>query len=67
MPPPNLEDAIVPVLNLRSDVAEADALAERMAGIGRRARRAARRMALASAETKGRGAAPHRRAPARQP
>ena len=42
----------MPVLNLRSDFAEADALPEQMAAIGRRARAAARRMALASARTK---------------
>ena len=42
----------MPVLNLRSDFAEAGALGEAMAGIGRRARLAARRMALASAQTK---------------
>ncbi|MEE7494350.1 glutamate-5-semialdehyde dehydrogenase [Methylobacterium oryzae CBMB20] len=42
----------MPVLNLRSDLAEADALPEQMAAIGRRARAAARRMALASARTK---------------
>lgn len=42
----------MPVLNLRSDFAEADALPEQMAAIGRRARAAARRMALASAQTK---------------
>jgi glutamate-5-semialdehyde dehydrogenase len=42
----------VPVLNLRSDHAEAEALPELMAAIGRRARAAGRRMALASAQTK---------------
>lgn len=42
----------MPVLNLRSDLAEADALPEQMAAIGRRARAAARRMALASARIK---------------
>jgi glutamate-5-semialdehyde dehydrogenase len=42
----------VPVLNLRSDLAGADSLPEQMAAIGRRARRAARSMALASAQTK---------------
>ncbi len=42
----------MPVLNLRSDFAEAEALADEMAGIGRCARLAARRMALASAQTK---------------
>lgn len=42
----------MPVLNLRSDFAEADTLPEQMAAIGRRARAAARRMALASARTK---------------
>lgn len=42
----------MPVLNLRSDFAEADSLPEQMAAIGRRARAAARRMALASARTK---------------
>jgi glutamate-5-semialdehyde dehydrogenase len=44
----------VPVLNLRSDLAEAEALPELMAAIGRRARAAGRRMALASAQTKDR-------------
>ena len=44
----------MPVLNLRSDLAEADALPELMAAIGRRARVAGRRMALASAQTKDR-------------
>ncbi|MCJ2091668.1 glutamate-5-semialdehyde dehydrogenase [Methylobacterium sp. J-072] len=44
----------MPVLNLRSDLAEADALPEMMAAIGRRARVAGRRMALASAQTKDR-------------
>jgi glutamate-5-semialdehyde dehydrogenase len=44
----------VPVLNLRSDLAEAEALPELMAAIGRRARVAGRRMALASAQTKDR-------------
>ncbi|MCB4804107.1 glutamate-5-semialdehyde dehydrogenase [Methylobacterium brachiatum] len=42
----------MPVLNLRSDLAEAEALPELMAAIGRRARVAGRRMALASAQTK---------------
>ena len=42
----------MPVLNLRSDLAAADTLPEQMAAIGRRARVAARRMALASAQTK---------------
>jgi len=42
----------VPVLNLRSDLAEAEALPELMVAIGRRARAAGRRMALASAQTK---------------
>jgi glutamate-5-semialdehyde dehydrogenase len=42
----------VPVLNLRSDAAGTDALPEQMAAIGRRARQAARGMALASAQTK---------------
>ncbi|MGU3406071.1 glutamate-5-semialdehyde dehydrogenase [Methylobacterium brachiatum] len=42
----------MPVLNLRSDLAEAEALPELMAAIGRRARAAGRRMALASAQTK---------------
>lgn len=42
----------MPVLNLRSDLAEAEALADEMAGIGRRARRAGRGMALASAQAK---------------
>ncbi|SFL66459.1 glutamate-5-semialdehyde dehydrogenase [Methylobacterium pseudosasicola] len=42
----------MPVLNLRSDLAEADTLPEQMAVIGRRARAAGRRMALASAQTK---------------
>ena len=42
----------MPVLNLRSDLAEAEALPELMATIGRRARVAGRRMALASAQTK---------------
>ncbi len=44
----------MPVLNLRSDLAEAEALPELMAAIGRRARVAGRRMALASAQTKDR-------------
>jgi glutamate-5-semialdehyde dehydrogenase len=44
----------VPVLNLRSDLAEAEALPELMTAIGRRARVAGRRMALASAQTKDR-------------
>ncbi len=52
--PSNTEDASVPVLNLRSDFAEAEALPEQMAAIGRRARVAGRRMALASAQTKDR-------------
>ncbi len=42
----------MPVLNLRSDFAEAESLPEMMTAIGRRARAAARRMALASAQTK---------------
>ncbi|MDP4023068.1 glutamate-5-semialdehyde dehydrogenase [Methylobacterium sp. NEAU 140] len=42
----------MPVLNLRSNLAEAEALPELMAGIGRRARQAARQMALASAQAK---------------
>lgn len=42
----------MPVLNLRSDFAGADSLPEQMAAIGRRARQAARKMALASAEAK---------------
>lgn len=42
----------MPVLNLRSEFADADTLPEQMAAIGRRARQAARRMALASAQTK---------------
>ncbi|GJE37039.1 glutamate-5-semialdehyde dehydrogenase [Methylobacterium persicinum] len=42
----------MPVLNLRSDSADPDTLPEQMAAIGRRARQAARRMALASAQTK---------------
>ncbi len=42
----------MPVLNLRSDAAGVDALPEQMAAIGRRARQAARGMALASAEAK---------------
>ena len=42
----------MPVLNLRSDFAGADSLPEQMAAIGRRARQAGRRMALASAQTK---------------
>ncbi|MER2196361.1 glutamate-5-semialdehyde dehydrogenase [Methylobacterium brachiatum] len=42
----------MPVLNLRSDLAEAEALPELMVAIGRRARAAGRRMALASAQTK---------------
>lgn len=42
----------MPVLNLKSGFAEADDLAEQMRGIGRRARAAARKMALASAQTK---------------
>ncbi len=42
----------VPVLNMRSDFASADDLAERMDQIGQRARAAGRKLALASAETK---------------
>lgn len=42
----------MPVLNLRSDLADADDLPSLMAQIGRRARAAARSMALAPAETK---------------
>jgi glutamate-5-semialdehyde dehydrogenase len=42
----------VPVLNLKSDLANSDDLATLMQGIGRRARAAARRMALAPAQTK---------------
>ncbi len=42
----------MPVLNLRSEAAGTDALPEQMAAIGRRARQAARGMALASAQTK---------------
>ncbi len=42
----------VPVLNMRSGFASADDLAEQMNGIGRRARAAGRKLALASAETK---------------
>ena len=42
----------MPVLNLRSDFAGADSLPEQMAAIGRRARQAGRKMALASAQTK---------------
>ena len=42
----------MPVLNLRSELAEADDLPTQMAEIGRRARAAARKMALASAQTK---------------
>lgn len=42
----------MPVLNLKSDFADADALPEQMAAIGRRARKAARLMALAAAQTK---------------
>lgn len=42
----------MPVLNLRSEVAGTDSLPEQMAAIGRRARQAARGMALASAQTK---------------
>ncbi|TXM64073.1 glutamate-5-semialdehyde dehydrogenase [Methylobacterium sp. WL120] len=42
----------MPVLNMRSDFASADDLAETMNGIGRRARAAGRKLALASAETK---------------
>ncbi|MCJ2057967.1 glutamate-5-semialdehyde dehydrogenase [Methylobacterium sp. J-048] len=44
----------MPVLNLRSDFTEAEALPEQMAAIGRRGRVAGRRMALASAQTKDR-------------
>ena len=50
----------VPVLNKRSDRVGHD-LAELMNGIGRRARAAARKLALASAETKNVRAAGHRR------
>ncbi|MFD0934686.1 gamma-glutamyl-phosphate reductase, partial [Methylobacterium trifolii] len=42
----------MPVLNLRSDFAGMDDLPAQMAEIGRRARAAARLMALASAQTK---------------
>ncbi|WP_147082086.1 glutamate-5-semialdehyde dehydrogenase [Methylobacterium haplocladii] len=42
----------MPVLNLRSEFAESDDLPTLMAAIGRRARAAARGMALASAQTK---------------
>ncbi|GJE71364.1 Gamma-glutamyl phosphate reductase [Methylorubrum podarium] len=42
----------VPVLNLKSDFADADDLDTLMAGIGRRARAAGRAMALAPAQTK---------------
>jgi glutamate-5-semialdehyde dehydrogenase len=42
----------VPALNLKSDFADADDLGTQMAAIGRRARTAARQMALASAQTK---------------
>ena len=42
----------MPVLNLRSEAAGTDSLPEQMAAIGRRARQAARGMALASAQTK---------------
>ena len=42
----------VPVLNMRSDFASADDLAEQMNRIGQRARAAGRKLALASAETK---------------
>ncbi|MCJ2008963.1 glutamate-5-semialdehyde dehydrogenase [Methylobacterium sp. E-041] len=42
----------MPVLNMRSGFASADDLAEQMNGIGRRARAAGRKLALASAETK---------------
>ncbi|MCJ2015067.1 glutamate-5-semialdehyde dehydrogenase [Methylobacterium sp. J-076] len=42
----------MPVLNLKSDFAGAETLPEQMAAIGRRARQAARGMALASAQTK---------------
>ncbi|GEP01616.1 Gamma-glutamyl phosphate reductase [Methylobacterium haplocladii] len=45
-------NGIVPVLNLRSEFAESDDLPTLMAAIGRRARAAARGMALASAQTK---------------
>lgn len=42
----------MPVLNLKSDLANSDDLATLMQGIGRRARAAARQMALAPAQTK---------------
>ncbi|CAO4146928.1 glutamate-5-semialdehyde dehydrogenase [Methylorubrum thiocyanatum] len=42
----------MPVLNLKSDLADADDLDTLMAGIGRRARAAGRAMALATAQTK---------------
>ncbi|KQQ31747.1 gamma-glutamyl phosphate reductase [Methylobacterium sp. Leaf123] len=42
----------MPVLNLKSDLADADDLETLMAGIGRRARAAGRAMALAPAQTK---------------
>ncbi|HEV7438691.1 MAG TPA: aldehyde dehydrogenase family protein, partial [Methylobacterium sp.] len=42
----------MPALNLKSDLANADDLGTLMAEIGRRARAAARQMALASAQTK---------------
>ncbi|MDR7036904.1 glutamate-5-semialdehyde dehydrogenase [Methylobacterium sp. BE186] len=42
----------MPALNLKSDFADADDLDTQMAAIGRRARAAARQMALASAQTK---------------
>ena len=42
----------MPVLNLKSDLANSDDLTTLMAGIGRRARAAARQMALAPAQTK---------------
>ena len=47
-----LGPATVPVLNLKSDFADAEDLPTLMQGIGRRARAAARGMALASAQTK---------------
>jgi len=49
---PTTEHLIVPVLNLRSDLADAPDLSAQMGQIGRRAREAARRMALAPAQTK---------------
>ncbi len=45
-------NGIVPVLNLRSEFSESDDLPTLMSAIGRRARAAARSMALASAQTK---------------